>query len=316
MPNDTAIAASREDAAATLAGAAPTTRSLAAASIAANTKRAYRGALKQFETWAGDRPRTDGLHADYLGEIFDSGRSAATATVFAAAIRFRAKLHGLPDPLGPASQRVLAGYRRQAVDRGNGQAAGLTANDLAAIVATARSPRRSGRGVESARVAARRGLVDIAVAGLLFHGGLRRAEVAALRAGDVALAEHVAGAVLITVRTSKTNQEGANADQRLVKDAPAAAILELQAAAPRPDAPLVGLSAHQVSRRIGAAGRAAGLTHRLTGHSGRVGLASELTSRGADTASVMLAGGWKTPRMVAHYSAGVSAEKGAVARFL
>ena len=51
-------------------------------------------------------------------------------------------------------------------------------------------------------------------------------------------------------------------------------------------------------------------------HSGRVGLASELTSRGASTTDVTLAGNWKTSRMVAHYSAGATAERGAVARYL
>ena len=54
----------------------------------------------------------------------------------------------------------------------------------------------------------------------------------------------------------------------------------------------------------------------VTAHSGRVGLASELTSRGASTTDVMLAGNWKTSRMVAHYSAGATAERGAVARYL
>ena len=49
--------------------------------------------------------------------------------------------------------------------------------------------------------------------------------------------------------------------------------------------------------RLQAAAVAAGVEHRLTGHSGRVGLASELTARGASTADVMLAGGWKTSRM-------------------
>lgn len=38
---------------------------------------------------------------------------------------------------------------------------------------------------------------------------------------------------------------------------------------------------------------------RITGHSGRVGLASDLTARGAATTETMLAGGWKTTRMVA-----------------
>ena len=58
----------------------------------------------------------------------------------------------------------------------------------------------------------------------------------------------------------------------------------------------------------------AGVERRMTAHSGRVGLASELTSRGASTTDVMLAGNWKTSRMVAHYSAGATAERGAVAR--
>ena len=43
--------------------------------------------------------------------------------------------------------------------------------------------------------------------------------------------------------------------------------------------------------------------HRITGHSGRVGPASKLTARGVSTTETMLAGGWKTARMVAHYSA-------------
>ena len=54
----------------------------------------------------------------------------------------------------------------------------------------------------------------------------------------------------------------------------------------------------------------------VTVHSGRVGLASELTAAGASTTETMLAGGWKTSRMVAHYSAGASAERGAVAKYL
>ena len=48
----------------------------------------------------------------------------------------------------------------------------------------------------------------------------------------------------------------------------------------------------------------------------RVGLASELTARGASTTEVMLAGNWRTARMVAHYSAGATAERGAVAKYL
>ena len=40
---------------------------------------------------------------------------------------------------------------------------------------------------------------------------------------------------------------------------------------------------------------AAGTPGRLTGHSGRVGLATELTARGATTTETMSAGGWASP---------------------
>ena len=88
----------------------------------------------------------------------------------------------------------------------------------------------------------------------------------------------------------------------------------------RPDAAptdrVIGLSPLQIQRRFTAAARAAGIEVRLTAHSGRVGLASELTARGASTTEVMLAGNWRTSRMVAHYSAGATAERGAVKKYL
>ena len=85
-----------------------------------------------------------------------------------------------------------------------------------------------------------------------------------------------------------------------MKDSVAGAIRTLQVASnPAPDDQVVPLSPQTVGLRFAAAG-----------------LASELTSRGASTTDVMLAGNWKTTRMVAHYSAGATTERGAVARYL
>ena len=155
------------------------------------------------------------------------------------------------------------------------------------------------------------------IAGLLFMGGLRRSEVAAVRWADVTDASDGDG-VLLTVRTSKTNHEGDAADVRYLKNGGAKAIRTVRA--DRPDAAptdrVVGLSPVQIQRRFTAAARAAGIEARVTAHSGRVGLASELTARGASTTEVMLAGNWKTARMVAHYSAGATAERGAVRKYL
>ena len=234
-----------------------------------------------------------------------------------AAVRFRAKLAGQPAPAGEATARVLGGYRRTAADRGRGQAAPLRADGLAAILAAAARPRTDGRGVESHTTAHRRGRLDAVIAGLLFMGGLRRSEVAAVRWADVTDARDGDG-VLLTVRTSKTNQEGDAADVRYLKNGPANAIRTLRAADAdaAPTDRVVGLSPLQIQRRFTAAARAAGIEARVTAHSGRVGLASELTARGASTTEVMLAGNWKTARMVAHYSAGASAERGAVQKYL
>jgi hypothetical protein len=59
---------------------------------------------------------------------------------------------------------------------------------------------------------------------------------------------------------------------------------------------VVPLSAQMIGLRLTTAAAAAGVKCRVIAHSGRVGLASELASRGASTTDVMLAGNWKTPR--------------------
>ena len=212
---------------------------------------------------------------------------------------------------------MLAGYRRTAGDRGRGQARPFGVSDLAAVLATCHRPRRRGRGTESEEVAAERGRLDAVIAGLLFMAGMRRSEVSALRWADVVYSTDGDG-ILVTVRRSKTNQEGEVNDVRFVKDGVARALRTLQAAttSPEPGDRVVPLSPQMVGLRFSAAAAAAGIESRMTAHSGRVGLASELTSRGASTTDVMLAGNWKTSRMVAHYSAGATAESGAVARYL
>ena len=280
-----------------------------------NTRRAYAGALRRLDTWRGTAPVDDPLLAVYLGELFEAGRAPATAALAVAAVRFRAKLAGQPAPAEEATARVLGGYRRTAADRGRGQAAPLRADGLAAILATADRPRTDGRGVESHTTAHRRGRLDAVIASLLFMGGLRRSEVSALEWRDVSDARDGDG-VLLTVRTSKTNQEGDAADVRYLKNGPAKAIRTLRAADAAPTDRVIGLSPLQIQRRFTAAARAAGIEARVTAHSGRVGLASELTARGASTTEVMLAGNWKTARMVAHYSAGATAERGAVRKYL
>ena len=305
-----------------LARPVATARRLAAASIAPTTAAAYRAAARALDRWLAGRALEDASLAAYLGHVFESGRTASTAAQAVKAANFRAKLAGQPPPAGERTARVMAGYRRTAADRGRGQAAPFTADDLAAVLATCPRPRRSGRGTESAAVAAARGRVDGVIAGLLFMAGMRRSEVSAVEWRDVTDATDGAG-VLVAVRQSKTNPDGDTADLRYLKNGAARAVRTLRAhrtpagaTGPAPTARVVPLTGQQIGQRFTAAAAAAGIAPHVTAHSGRVGLASELTARGASTTAVMLAGNWKTARMVAHYSAGATAERGAVATYL
>ena len=231
-----------------------TARRLVEASISANTRRTYAGALGRLDAWLDGRQLEDASLAAYLAVLHDAGRAAASASVTVAAARFRAKLASQPSPAGELTTRLLAGYRRS--------------------------------------------------------------EVSALRWSDLVDADAGDG-ILVAVRRSKTKPEGETRDVRFVKDGVARTIYALHDATnPRPGDHVVPLSPQMVGLRFAAAAKAAGLEPRVTAHSGRVGLASELTSRGASTTAVMLAGNWKTSRMVAHYSAGATAERGAVARYL
>ena len=297
--------------------ASPTTRRLVAASVSQNTRETYARALRQIDAWRDGHPITDTRLAGYLAALYDAGRTPSCAAVAVAAVRFRARLADHPDPAGEHTARVLAGFRRTATDRGRGQAPAFTADDLAAVLATCHRPRTFARGSESPGTAARRGRLDAAIAGLLFMAALRRSEVASLRWSDLTDAGDTAGGILIRVRTSKTNPAGDDPDVRYVKAGVGRALRSLRnITTPEPSDRVVPLTPRAIGRRFTAAARAAGITRRVTAHSGRVGLASELTSRGASTTAVMLAGNWRTARMVAYYSAGASAAQGAVARYL
>ena len=121
--------------------------------------------------------------------------------------------------------------------------------------------------------------------------GMRRSEVSALRWTDVVESTDGDG-MLITVRRSKTNQEGEVNDVRYVKDGVARALRTLRAATtPKPGDHVVSLSAQMIGLRFTAAAATAGVQRRVTAHSGRVGLASELTSRGASTTDVKVSEG-------------------------
>ncbi len=285
-----------------------------------STERAYSGALRRLEQWLDGRLLDDAALANYVDHLIDSGRAYASGTVVVSAVRFRARSEGATSAAGPMTVSALKRLRRNARGRGWGQARGLTANDVDAILAAACERRvhpRSGR-VESEARALERGRVDAGIVAVLFQGGLRRSEAAALVWADIGEARD--GGVLVRVRRSKTDPDGNGADIRYLKGECAKAMLRLRVeknGARHPEqAVFGGLTGATLAKRLAMAAAWAGIKGRITGHSGRVGLAAELTARGAPMQAVMLAGNWKSPAMVAHCSAAAAAERGAVARYL
>ena len=168
--------------------------------------------------------------------------------------------------------------------------------------------------MESAPDAERRGTLDIAIASTLRDALLRVSEAAALRWGDVELVADGTG--WITIPRSKTDQEGEGkvlflgpqAAEALLAIRPDAAVID-------PHALVFGLLASQIGRRFRAAAVAAGLGDGYSGHSGRVGMAQDLSADGAGLPELMEAGRWESPTMPAIYTREQQAGRGAVAKY-
>lgn len=220
-----------------------------------------------FETWCRSRgavplPATPLLVAAYLAERAETAKSA-TVRVAAAAIGWAHRARGVDDPTPAASVRaVLADHiarQKASRDAAPRQAAPLSLESAVMLLALAPRPRRTGRGLESPRVAAARGLEDGAIVSLAFCGGLRRSEIAALRWQDVADTDRP-GQLQVRVRAAGTNARAAREACRLLVGRFAEAVGALRAArTPAAADRVVPLSAVQINRRLQALAELAGL---------------------------------------------------------
>ena len=271
-----------------------------------NTRRVYETALRRFER--SGNPETDAGIAAYLGDLYEGGHSAAVAAMAVAALRFRAKLNGRPSPVGAASERVLAGFRRLAAERGRGQVVGVRWEQADRAAALA-----EGTGTLA-------GLRDAAIVAVASDALLRVSEVEALDVADVDLGEQT-----VLVRRSKTDQEGAGVLQFLGDPtlARVRAWLErsglaegaLFRAVHRSGRVLAGrLTERGIRRIIAHRAREAGLEGRISGHSLRVGSAQSLAMSGASLVEMQIDGRWRSPAMPGRYAQGQLAKQGATAR--
>ena len=153
--------------------------------------------------------------------------------------------------------------------------------------------------------------MDIALASVMCDGLLRVSEAAALRWGDLELVEDGSGRIRIP--ESKNDQEaegtvlylGPAAVEALLAIGPEDAVIDAVT-------PVFGLHLDTIRRRLQQAARAAGLPgwRDISGHSGRVGMAQDLSSSGFSLSELMTAGRWKSPRMPARYTERQEAGRG------
>ena len=294
-----------------------------AGSWAPSTRRSYVAGWRDFTQWCLDTgvrglpaaPADVGRYLEHLMEA--RGRALATARSRLAAVSAAHRLAGHPDPA--SRPLVKATLKRLGREHGKPrkQARGLTAEALAAVRATARTQRvHQGRrrSKETGPQAARRALMDLALLQVMRDGLLRRSEAAALRWGDVEF--HADGSGRLTIARSKTDQAAGGATLYLGPAAVEALLaIRPEAAVTDPAGSVFGLSANQISRRIKAAGRMAGLGDGFSAHSPRVGMAQDLSAAGAELPELMTAGRWDSPTMPARYTEAQAAGRGAVAQY-
>jgi len=170
---------------------------------APNTHRAYEVSFKTFEAWCTARgvsalPAEPTVVAAFVSSEAERGLKPSTMNVHVAAIRHFHKLSGLPPPTDDERVRaVVRGHRRHVGVRPAKKAA-ATADRVIAMAM-----------VPGGRV---KDLRDRALLLLGFAGAFRRSELVALNVEDIAHSvEDGVAALRITVRKSKTDQEGQGA---------------------------------------------------------------------------------------------------------
>jgi site-specific recombinase XerD len=176
------------------------TMAYAEAEKAESTRRAYESDWCDFAAWCAARgasplPAHVGIVAAYLSDLADGGRKSSTIGRRAAAIAHRYKLAGHEPPTSAEAVRaVLRGIRRTIGAAPEKQAA--TADVLTTMLGCVPTGTLKGKR-------------DRALLSLGFAEALRRSELVALEVGDLAL---VADGFRLTVRKSKTDQEGEGAE--------------------------------------------------------------------------------------------------------
>ena len=280
---------------------------------AENTARAYRQQWRAFTRWCA-MYRLDPLPASppdlirYLNWMDLEEKSLSTVRSARSAVGGAHELLGFSGDRNPAKNPLVKETIRSIARRAGPQkqAQALLPGDLRAIQVSALVPRSRGRSgrPETEAQARRRGTTDIALCLTLRDAGLRRSEAADLTWSN--LERWPDGSGRINILKSKTNR-GSDPETVAITPATMAALENIRPERHRPDGAIFKLSARQIARRVAAAAKHAGLGDGFSGHSGRVGLARNMTGNGAPIIVTMKQGRWKNAETVARYTRGETA---------
>ena len=283
-------------------------RGYVAESLAPATRRAYRAALRAFSGWCEQRdvvvlPASPEAVSAFLASESDRGLAVATIEQRAAAIRWAHEAQKLDSPTASKLVRAtLAGIRRT---RGTAprRKAPATVDRLAAMVS-------------HTDAGSLRGLRDRALLLFGFASAMRRSELVALTVEDLEPTER---GLLVTMRRSKTDQEGRGHQRAIVPGrnpelCPVRALRAwLEAAGVESGSVFrsvgrhgyVGeqLSARTVADVVKASARRAGLDPaEFGGHSLRAGFVTSAAEKGASADRIMDHTGHRSHAMVRVYT--------------
>ena len=286
-------------------------RAFAVESKAPRTREAYRYQWATFTAWCEERA-LDALPADpatlagYIANRAEVGWKVASIALALTAIGAAHKAAGVVSPSAhPIVAATWAGIRRT-LGTAQRRAAPATVEAVRAMVRTLPD-------IEGTPTPAT--LRDRALVLIGFAGAFRRSELEALDVSDLSFR---AEGLVVTVRRSKTDQEGAGAEVAIAygNDATTCPVRALRSwldAACLGDGPafrtvdrhghiggrLVGAEVARIVKRL--ATRAGLDASRFSGHSLRAGLATSAAVQGRADRRIMDQGRWKSRTMVDRY---------------
>lgn len=286
-------------------------KAAARGALSENTLRALRADSAVFSRWCADQglsplPATPEAVAGFLDAHSD--RAPATLRRYIASIAHLHRAGGVDDPT--KADVVKLAMRRISREKGTRQkqAEAVTRSHVDRMIAA------TGTDTIALR---NRALLSVAYDTLC-----RRSELVALTVDDLTEAEDGTGTV--TLRRSKTDQEGAGMVRYLAPDTMQHVKAWIESAGIT-DGPLfrsvrkggnVGdkMDGKDVARVLKRMAKAAGLSLDPSGHSVRVGCSQDMIAAGFSLPEVMQAAGWKSPAMPARYSENLLAKRGASAK--